>query len=58
LTLDVWEHAYFVVYRNERARFVETFLDHLLNWDFVASNLALASGVDPGAATASTHRTA
>jgi Fe-Mn family superoxide dismutase len=58
LTLDVWEHAYYVDYRNERARYVETFLDHLLNWDFVASNLALASGVDPGAATASTHRTA
>jgi len=42
MTLDVWEHAYYVDYRNERARYVETFLDHLLNWDFVAANLALA----------------
>ena len=46
LTLDVWEHAYYVDYRNERARYVETFLDHLLNWDFVASNLALAPTPD------------
>jgi Fe-Mn family superoxide dismutase len=43
LTLDVWEHAYYVDYRNERARYVKAFLDHLLNWDFVASNLSLAS---------------
>ena len=42
LTLDVWEHAYYLDYRNERKRYVEKFLDHLLNWDFVASNLALA----------------
>ena len=42
LTLDVWEHAYYVDYRNERARYVESFLDHLLNWEFVATNLTLA----------------
>lgn len=42
LTLDVWEHAYYVDYRNERARYVDAFLDHLLNWDFVAANLTLA----------------
>jgi Fe-Mn family superoxide dismutase len=42
LTLDVWEHAYYLDYRNERKRYVEVFLDHLLNWDFVASNLTLA----------------
>jgi Fe-Mn family superoxide dismutase len=40
LTLDVWEHAYYVDYRNERARYVDAFLDHLINWDFVAANLA------------------
>lgn len=45
LTLDVWEHAYYVDYRNERARYVEAFLDHLVNWDFVTANLAL---VEPG----------
>ena len=42
LTLDVWEHAYYLDYRNERPRYVESFLDHLLNWDFVATNLTLA----------------
>ena len=46
LTLDVWEHAYYVDYRNERARYVEAFLDHLLNWEFVAANLALAPAQD------------
>jgi Fe-Mn family superoxide dismutase len=34
LTLDVWEHAYYVDYRNERKRYAETFLDELVNWDF------------------------
>jgi len=48
LTLDVWEHAYYVDYRNERARYVEGFLDHLLNWDFVASNLARAEAASEG----------
>jgi len=42
LTIDVWEHAYYVDYRNERARYVEAFVDHLLNWEFVAANLAAA----------------
>jgi Fe-Mn family superoxide dismutase len=36
LTCDVWEHAYYLDYRNERPRFVSTFLEHLVNWDFVA----------------------
>lgn len=39
LTLDVWEHAYYVDYRNRRADFVDAFLDNLVNWDFVAENL-------------------
>jgi Fe-Mn family superoxide dismutase len=42
LTLDVWEHAYYVDYRNERARYVQAFLDHLVNWDFVTANLEQA----------------
>ena len=42
LTIDVWEHAYYLDYHNERKRYVDAFLDHLLNWDFVASNLTLA----------------
>lgn len=38
LTCDVWEHAYYIDYRNARASYVEKFWD-LVNWDFVASNL-------------------
>jgi Fe-Mn family superoxide dismutase len=41
LTCDVWEHAYYLDYRHERPRYVETFLDHLVNWAFVAENLQL-----------------
>jgi Fe-Mn family superoxide dismutase len=44
LTLDVWEHAYYLDYQNERDRYVQAFLDHLLDWDFVARNLGLESG--------------
>ena len=40
LTLDVWEHAYYVDYQNDRAGFIETFLQHLVNWTFAADNLA------------------
>jgi len=40
LTIDVWEHAYYIDYRNARAKFVETFLDKLVNWDFAARNFA------------------
>ena len=39
LTIDVWEHAYYVDYRNKRPDYVSAFLDHLVNWDFVAENL-------------------
>jgi Fe-Mn family superoxide dismutase len=42
LTLDVWEHAYYVDYRNKRAEYVEAFLAHLLNWEFAAANLGEA----------------
>lgn len=36
LVCDVWEHAYYLDYKNERGRFLQNFLDHLVNWDFVA----------------------
>jgi Fe-Mn family superoxide dismutase len=38
LTIDVWEHAYYIDYRNLRAKFVEAFLNNLANWDFAAAN--------------------
>lgn len=40
LTCDVWEHAYYLDFQNRRPDFVQTFLDHLVNWEFVAKNLA------------------
>lgn len=40
LTIDVWEHAYYIDFRNARPKYIDTFLDHLVNWDFVAQNLA------------------
>jgi superoxide dismutase, Fe-Mn family len=40
LCVDIWEHAYYIDYRNQRPKFVETFLNHLVNWDFVARNFA------------------
>ena len=40
LTIDVWEHAYYLDYQNLRAKYVETLIDKLLNWDFANQNLA------------------
>jgi Fe-Mn family superoxide dismutase len=42
LTIDVWEHAYYIDYRNLRPKYVETFLKSLANWDFAAENLKKA----------------
>jgi Fe-Mn family superoxide dismutase len=39
LTLDVWEHAYYVDYRNERPKYAERLLGNIVNWEFVAKNL-------------------
>ena len=39
LTLDVWEHAYYIDYRNERPKFASAVLENIVNWDFVAQNL-------------------
>ncbi len=40
LTLDLWEHAYYLDWKNERPKYVAAFLEHLVNWDFAAANLA------------------
>ncbi len=40
LTIDVWEHAYYIDYRNRRPDFIATFLGSLANWDFAAKNFA------------------
>ena len=42
LTIDVWEHAYYIDYRNLRPKYIETFLQHLVNWDFALANLKSA----------------
>ena len=42
LGCDIWEHAYYLDYQHRRPDFVQTFLDHLVNWEFVAKNLARA----------------
>ena len=40
LTIDVWEHAYYIDYRNARPKYVETFLTSLANWDFASANFS------------------
>ena len=40
LTVDVWEHAYYIDYRNARPKYVETVIEQLINWDFANANLA------------------
>ena len=40
LTIDVWEHAYYIDYRNMRPKWVEAFLNSLVNWEFAQANFA------------------
>ncbi|MGN0916886.1 MAG: superoxide dismutase, partial [Candidatus Enterousia sp.] len=39
MCVDVWEHAYYLDYKNKRADFIDAYLDKLINWDFVIENL-------------------
>jgi Fe-Mn family superoxide dismutase len=45
LTIDVWEHAYYLDYENRRPEFVEAVIDQLLNWEFAAEQLEKANSV-------------
>ena len=40
LTIDVWEHAYYLDYQNKRPDYISGVLDKLLNWEFAAQNLS------------------
>ena len=42
LTIDVWEHAYYLDFQNRRPDYIKTFLASLINWDFANENLAKA----------------
>jgi superoxide dismutase, Fe-Mn family len=44
LTIDVWEHAYYLDYQNRRAEYVRAVIDKLINWEFAAQNLMEATG--------------
>ena len=46
LTIDVWEHAYYLDYQHQRPSYVKGFLDHLINWEFAADNYRRASAGD------------
>src|SRR4029078_1386134 len=50
LTCDVWEHAYYIDYRNARPNYVDAFLKNLVNWDFAAKNLGWCPPVGGGPA--------
>ena len=43
LTIDVWEHAYYLDYQNARAAYVDAFVEHLINWEFASANYATNS---------------
>jgi Fe-Mn family superoxide dismutase len=52
LTIDVWEHAYYLDYQNRRPEYVGAVIEHVLNWDFAAKNLSRLSSTGAGRAPA------
>lgn len=48
LVCDLWEHAYYLDYKNDRKAFLERWFEHLANWDFVAAQLAASNGQGDG----------
>ncbi len=42
ITCDVWEHAYYIDYRNKRAEYIDIFIEKMINWDFAYSNFLAA----------------
>ncbi len=48
LVCDLWEHAYYLDYKNARPKFLEAWFDKLVNWAFVADQLAAATGQGSG----------
>jgi superoxide dismutase, Fe-Mn family len=45
LTIDVWEHAYYIDYRNKRAEYLDVVINELLNWDFMEANMKNSFGI-------------
>jgi Fe-Mn family superoxide dismutase len=43
LTIDVWEHTYYIDYRNRRADYLKAFVDNLVNWEYVAERYEAAA---------------
>jgi Fe-Mn family superoxide dismutase len=47
LVCDLWEHAYYLDYQNDRKKFLESWFDALPNWEFAAAQLAAATSGRP-----------
>ena len=41
MVMDIWEHAYYLDYYNDKSTYIKIFLEHLVNWDFIMKNLTI-----------------